>query len=86
MASNRARFVGWRCLDESHGGRGVPFPCPNHVPGAPPDLAAVADYLAVPVEVVKRLALDGELRVLRIGSDRRVRPEDLQAFLRAAEE
>ena len=49
-------------------------------------LAAVAAYLAVPVEGVKRLALDGELRVLRIGSDRRVRPEDLQAFLRAAEE
>ena len=49
-------------------------------------LGAVADYLAVAVSVVERLAADGQLQVLRIGPERRVRPEDLQAFLGGAEE
>jgi len=48
-------------------------------------LDQVADYLAVGLSLVDDLVGSGALRVLRIGPERRVRFEDLEAFLRLAE-
>ena len=48
-------------------------------------LDQVADYLAVTRSLVDDLVGSGALRVLRIGPERRVRFEDLEAFLRLAE-
>jgi excisionase family DNA binding protein len=48
-------------------------------------LDQVADYLAVTRSLVDDLVGSRALRVLRIGPERRVRFEDLEAFLRLAE-
>ena len=48
-------------------------------------LDQVADYLAVTPSLVDDLVGSGALRVLRIGPERRVRFEDLEAFLHLAE-
>jgi excisionase family DNA binding protein len=49
-------------------------------------LHQVAATLAVSVELVQQLTLDRLLRVRRIGTELRVHPEDLRAFIDAAEE
>ena len=60
---------------------------PTHVPTHRLlSLAEVASYLAVPIGAVEQLADERAFRVLRIGKERRVRPEDLEGFLRSAEE
>jgi len=46
----------------------------------------VADLLAVNVEVVRWLVGEKRLKTLRIGTELRVRPEALRAFLDASEE
>jgi excisionase family DNA binding protein len=48
-------------------------------------LDQVADYFAVARSLVDDLVGSGALRVLRIGPERRVRFEDLEAFLCLAE-
>ena len=48
-------------------------------------LDEVAQYLAVGRSLVDDLVGSGALRVLQIGPERRVRFEDLEAFLRLAE-
>ena len=48
-------------------------------------LDQVADYLAVGRSLVDKLVRTGALCVLRIGPELRVRPQDLEAFLRLAE-
>ena len=48
-------------------------------------LDEVAQYLAVGRSLVDDLVGSGALRVLQIGPERRVRLEDLEAFLRLAE-
>ena len=48
-------------------------------------LDQVADCLAVVRFLVDDLVRTGALRVLRIGPELRVRPQDLEAFLRLAE-
>ena len=64
---------------------------PPHVPAvgqADPllTLLDVADCLRVSLAVVEDLVSRRALRALRIGPERRVRPEDLQLYLREAEE
>ena len=49
-------------------------------------LEAVAEYLAVSLAVVEQLVADRAFPVLRIGAERRIRLEDLQAYLRRVEE
>ncbi len=48
-------------------------------------LGEVASYLAVAIEVVEELVAARSLRGLRIGREVRVRPEELEAFLRRSE-
>jgi excisionase family DNA binding protein len=48
-------------------------------------LDQVADYLAVGRPLVDDLVRTGGLRVLRMGPELRIRPEELEAFLRRAE-
>jgi excisionase family DNA binding protein len=50
------------------------------------DFEEVAELLRVKLEVVTQLAHQKALKVVRIGTERRVRAEDLSAFLAAAEE
>jgi excisionase family DNA binding protein len=49
-------------------------------------LEEVAAWLSVAATVVEELVASGELRVLRIGQERRVRPADLEALLRTTEQ
>jgi excisionase family DNA binding protein len=49
-------------------------------------LEAVAEHLAVSLAVVEQLVVERAFPVLRIGPERRVRLEDLQAYLRRVEE
>jgi excisionase family DNA binding protein len=45
-------------------------------------LDEVTAYLAVPLSVVEELVASRALRILRIGPERRIAPEDLAAFLK----
>ncbi len=49
-------------------------------------LGEVANYLAVDRTLVEELVSEKALRVVRIGMEVRVRPEDLSTFLAGAEE
>jgi excisionase family DNA binding protein len=49
-------------------------------------LNEVAQYLAVEIPLVEKLVSEKALRVVRIGPEIRVRPEDLKAFVAGAEE
>ena len=48
------------------------------------DAREVAEYLAMPLEVVEELVASRALRVLSIGRERRVALEDLSALLKNA--
>lgn len=47
-------------------------------------LAQVAEQLAVSLRTVERLVARGELAVVRVGRQVRVRPQDMDAYLDAA--
>jgi excisionase family DNA binding protein len=47
-------------------------------------LTEVADYFSVPLPVVEALAAERDFPVLRIGTERRVRRGDLEAFFAEA--
>jgi excisionase family DNA binding protein len=49
-------------------------------------LQEVANYLAVDQTLVEKLVAERAFRVLRIGPEIRVRPEDLQAFIASSEQ
>jgi excisionase family DNA binding protein len=59
---------------------------PTHVPTPLLTLDQVAAVLAVGRPLVEALVREGGLRVVRIGPELRVRPQALQAFLRASEQ
>ena len=45
-------------------------------------LPQVADRLQVSMSTVRRLISDQKLKVVRVGRNLRVRPEDLEAFIK----
>jgi excisionase family DNA binding protein len=57
---------------------------PTVVQGRLWTLEEVAEYLAVPFDVVEELVRSSALRVLSLGRERRVAPEDLSALLENA--
>jgi excisionase family DNA binding protein len=44
-----------------------PVPKTDHVPGAPWEVDAAADYLSVSAKHVRRLIADGRIRAIRVG-------------------